>query len=53
MPVLPLAVPGAAVSPGSKSCNFVKEPPLTVTLPEVVLVKVPLLKTIVIVSATG
>ena len=30
VPVLPLAVPGAAVSPGSNSCNFAAAPALTV-----------------------
>src|SRR6266481_789857 len=30
VPVLPVAVPGAAVSPGTNSCNFTKAPPLTV-----------------------
>src|SRR5437867_3858777 len=30
-PVLPLEVPGAASSPGKRSCNFVGEPGLTVT----------------------
>src|SRR6185503_6084626 len=31
VPVLPLAVPGAAVSPGTSNCNFTKAPALTVT----------------------
>src|SRR5207237_3082957 len=30
VPVLPLAVPGAAVSPGAKSCSLVKAPTFTV-----------------------
>ena len=30
VPVLPLAVPGAAVSPGSRSCSFANAPALTV-----------------------
>src|SRR4029077_6649818 len=30
VPVLPLAVPGAAVSPGISSCTFVNAPALTV-----------------------
>src|SRR5207247_1310113 len=30
VPVLPVAVPGAAVSPGTKSCNFASAPTLTV-----------------------
>src|SRR5262249_27228455 len=31
VPVLPVAVPGAAVSPGTSTCNFTKAPALTVT----------------------
>ena len=31
MPVLPVAVPGAAVSPGINTCNFTNGPALTVT----------------------
>src|SRR2546421_724295 len=31
VPVLPVAVPGAAVSPGTRSCSLTKEPALTVT----------------------
>ena len=30
VPVLPVAVPGAAVSPGTRSCSFAKAPALTV-----------------------
>src|SRR5262245_61523822 len=30
MPVLPVAVPGAAVSPGTSNCNFTNAPTLTV-----------------------
>src|SRR5438093_224304 len=30
-PVLPVAVPGAAVSPGTNSCSLVNDPGLTVT----------------------
>lgn len=40
VPVLPLAVPGAAVSPGSKSCNFVNAPPFTLIEGLVLLVTV-------------
>ena len=35
MPLLPLAVPGAAVSPGASSCNLLKAPRLTTTLADV------------------
>src|SRR5712691_41399 len=31
VPVLPVAVPGAAVSPGTSNCNFVNPPTFTVT----------------------
>ena len=30
VPVLPLMVPGAAVSPGASNCNFTNKPALTV-----------------------
>src|SRR5438309_6555477 len=30
-PVLPVAVPGAAVSPGTNTCNFTNDPAFTVT----------------------
>ena len=53
VPVLPVAVPGAAVSPGARSWSLVKAPGLTTMLLEVALVKLPLLNTIVIVSANG
>src|SRR6266851_5149300 len=53
VPVLPLAVPGAALSPGTNSCSLANAPALTATLEEIALLKLPLLKTIVIVSATG
>src|SRR5438034_1072346 len=33
VPVLPVAVPGAALSPGTSSCSFTNVPGLTVTLP--------------------
>src|SRR5437870_9227045 len=41
VPVLPVAVPGAAVSPGTNNCNFAKAPTLTVTLELVLAVSVP------------
>ena len=53
VPVLPLAVPGAAVSPGANTCNWMNGPALSTTAEETVLLKPPLLKLIVIVSATG
>src|SRR5437899_2825178 len=53
VPVLPLAVPGAALSPGTNSCSLANAPALTATLEEIALLKLPLLKTMVIVSATG
>ena len=53
VPVLPLPVPGAAVSPGVSSWSLVKAAGLTTMLLEVALVKLPLLNTIVIVSANG
>ena len=31
VPVLPVALPGAAVSPGTSNCSFAKAPALTVT----------------------
>ena len=41
VPVLPVAVPGAAVSPGKSSCSFVKAPALTVMAGVVLAVLVP------------
>src|SRR5438094_506114 len=41
VPVLPVAVPGAAVSAGTNNCNFAKAPTLTVTLELVLAVSVP------------
>src|SRR6266700_5882081 len=52
-PLFPVGVPGAAVSPGTSNCSFAKRAGLTVTLEEIALLKLPLLKTIVIVSATA
>src|SRR5439155_2911091 len=40
-PVLPVAVPGAAVSPGTKSCNFTNAPAFTVIEAVVLEVFVP------------
>ena len=51
-PVLPLAVPGAAVSPGTSSCKLAKAPGPTTTFDEVVPVNEPPAKLIVMVSAT-
>ena len=52
MPVLPLAVPGAVVSPGTSSCNWVKAAGLIRILAEVTLVRPLLLKLRLIVLAT-
>ena len=41
VPVLPVAVPGAAVSPGASNCNFTNAPALTVTEGLVLAVLVP------------
>ena len=41
VPVLPVAVPGAAVSPGTNNCNFVNAPTLTVVAAPVLEVFVP------------
>src|SRR3989442_1234115 len=41
VPVLPLAVPGATVSPGARSCSFAKAPALTVTAVLMLAVSVP------------
>src|SRR5438552_2579566 len=49
VPVLPLAVPGAALSPGANSCSLANGPAPTRTFDEIALLKLPLLKTIVIV----
>ena len=38
VPVFPVTVPGAAVSPGSSTCSFVAAPALTVTEPVVCIV---------------
>src|SRR6266566_5426827 len=52
-PLFPVGVPGAAVSPGTSNCSFAKRAGLTVTLEEIALLKLPLLKTMVMVSATA
>ena len=39
VPVLPLTLPGAAVSPGTRSCSLVNAAGLTTVLPEVELVR--------------
>src|SRR6185436_5293705 len=41
VPVLPLAVPGAAVSPGASNCNFTNAPALTVSAELVLAVLLP------------
>src|SRR4030095_14762848 len=51
-PDLPLAVPGADVSPGARICSLAKAPALTMTLLEVAFDKVPLVKLRVMVVAT-
>src|SRR5262245_11360528 len=52
VPVLPVAVPGAAVSPGTSICNFVNAAGLTTILLEVTLANPDALKVIEIVAAT-
>src|SRR6185503_17442987 len=52
VPVLPLAVAGAAVSPGTSSWSFAKAAGLTTTLPDVTLVRPLAVKLSVIVLAT-
>ena len=52
VPVLPLALPGAAVSPGTSSCGLVKAAGLTTMLPEEAPVKPLPVKLMVIVVAT-
>src|SRR5439155_19353955 len=47
--VLPREVPGAAVSPGARICNFENAPPLTVTLGLVLAVNAPAASVAVIV----
>ena len=44
VPVLPLAVPGAAVSPGTSNWSLAKAAALTTMLLEVALVREPLVK---------
>src|SRR5438034_635177 len=41
VPILPVAVPGAAVSPGTNNCSFANAPALTVTLAPVLAVNDP------------
>ena len=53
VPVLPLAVPGAAVSPGTSNCSLANAPELTTTLLEVALLRPALVKTMLMVSAMG
>src|ERR1051325_4226637 len=47
VPVLPVALPGDAVSPGTSSCNFANAAGLMATTLEVALAKLPLVKAIV------
>src|SRR5439155_8969560 len=51
-PVLPVAVPGAAVSPGASNCNCTNAAGLTTMLLEVVPVRPLALNPMLIVSAT-
>ena len=51
VPLLPLAVPGAAVSPATSNCSLLNGPVPTTTLPEVTLVKPLAVKLRVMVSA--
>src|SRR6266542_2265237 len=51
-PVLPLDVPGALLSPGANTCNFEKAAGLTSMSVDVVLVKLPLVKAMVMLFAT-
>jgi hypothetical protein len=41
LPVFPLAVPGALVSPGTSNCIFAKAPATTVRVPKLVLLDTP------------
>ena len=52
VPVLPVTVPGAAVSPGARSCSLANDAGRTTTLAEVAPVNPDALKLIVIVVAT-
>src|SRR6185436_12189695 len=52
VPVLPLRLPGAALSPGTSNCNWVKAAGLTRMLAELVLVRPLLLKLRLMVLAT-
>src|SRR5437773_2618158 len=48
VPVLPLAVPGAAVSPGTNTCNFTNAPAFTVTDGLVLAVLVPSVRSLAV-----
>ena len=52
VPVLPVTLPGTALSPGTSSCSLVNAAGLTTMLPEVALVKPLAVKLMVIVVAT-
>ena len=49
VPVLPVAVPGAAVSPGMSNCNFTNAPTLTVIEGLVLAVFVPSLTSLAVI----
>src|SRR5258708_9562544 len=52
VPVFPVNVPGAALSPGASTCNWIKAAGLTTTLLDVVPVSPVALKAMLIVLAT-
>jgi len=53
VPVLPVVVPGAAVSPGSKTCSFVKAPRFTVMPGLVLAVLEPSLMSVAVIVRCG
>jgi len=53
VPVLPVGVPGAAVSPGTRTCSFANSPPPSETDVDETGVSTPLVNRMVIVLATG
>ena len=53
VPVLPVGVPGAAVSPGSSTCSLTNMPPPRTTGADVAGVRAPLVNWMVMVVATG
>ena len=48
VPVLPVALPGEAVSPGARICNFVNAPTLTVMAGLVLAVLVPSVRSVAV-----